>query len=486
MGINFFLSPFIIENLGNESYAFVKLSNDFIGYISLISVALNSMASRFIAISYMRDDKDEANLYYSSVFYANLIIATVVFVTCTVLIVFLEKLINIPSNLVFDVKILFFMVLVNFVITMLFTVYSLGVFIKNKLYLTSIRTVEAGVFRLIFLCALFVFLKPHIYYISLTTLIISVYAGFYNKYYTKKLTPDLIVRKKNVSFKKIMEVLASGIWNVISQLAYILNEGLDLLIANIFIGPSDMGMLAVAKTLPSMITQVYSNVSSVFMPDFTNLYAVGNYDEMKKAVNNSIKILGVIVNIPVAAIIVFGADFYKLWVPSQDSQILHILSVLTVCVIILSGSTVSIHNIFVVANKVKTNSLVAIGVGILNTAIVLVLLKTTNLGVYAVAGVSSVTSIVRNLVFTFPYAAKCIKVKWHSFYFPAFRGVACCFLTCVFDYAIKIIYPVEGWLSFFLVVATGSFLGLVANSFIVFSKSERRIMLSNIKKKFVR
>ena len=50
LGVNFFLTPFIVKHLGVEAYGFVNLSNNIISYAGLITVALNAMASRFIAI----------------------------------------------------------------------------------------------------------------------------------------------------------------------------------------------------------------------------------------------------------------------------------------------------------------------------------------------------------------------------------------------------------------------------------------------------
>ncbi len=480
-GVGLVLSPFIIENLGSESYAFVKLANDFIAYISLISIAINSMASRFISVSYMKGDKNEARGYYSSVYYADIILSVVIFLIGIIAIFFLDKLIEIPNILINEVKLVFLIVLINFVFTMYFTVYSVGVFIKNKLYLSSIRNIEAGLFRVLFLFCLFYFLEPRIYYIPFTTLIITLYMGFFNRHYTKKLTPDLVINRKNYDFKKIKEILSSGIWNTISQLSFILNEGLDLLVSNIFIGSYQMGLLAVAKTLPNMVTQVYSHISSVFMPDFTNLYANQKYDQMKKEIDFSIKILSVIVTIPVAGLIAFGREFYSLWVPTQDIQTIHVLSILTVLCIIISGSTVSIHNVFTVANKVKINSIVTLIVGGVNIILVLLLLNTTNLGVFAVAGVSSVTSIIRNLVFTFPYAAKCIKCKWTSFYFPAFRGAFCCIVVCIINTVVKQFISADNWISFFAAVALGSSIGLVFNFIIIIRKFERQLIFNKLK-----
>ena len=54
MGINFFLSPYIVKTVGTEAYGFVQLANNFINYFSILTIALNSMSSRFISVSYFK------------------------------------------------------------------------------------------------------------------------------------------------------------------------------------------------------------------------------------------------------------------------------------------------------------------------------------------------------------------------------------------------------------------------------------------------
>ena len=51
IGINFLFTPYLINTVGKEAYSFFPLANNFISYTSIITVALNSMASRFITIN---------------------------------------------------------------------------------------------------------------------------------------------------------------------------------------------------------------------------------------------------------------------------------------------------------------------------------------------------------------------------------------------------------------------------------------------------
>ena len=61
MGINFFLTPFILKSLGNEAYGFVGLSNAIVSYAAVITVAINSVSGRFVAYEWHRGDIERAN-----------------------------------------------------------------------------------------------------------------------------------------------------------------------------------------------------------------------------------------------------------------------------------------------------------------------------------------------------------------------------------------------------------------------------------------
>ena len=67
-------------------------------------------------------------------------------------------------------------------------------------------------------------------------------------------------------------------------------------------------------------------------------------------------------------------------------------------------------------NKPKVNSIVLIAGSTVSILITVVLLKTTNLGIYAIAGTSTVVDIIRILTFVPMYAASLLKIRWHSFY----------------------------------------------------------------------
>lgn len=485
-GISFFLTPYIVETVGVEAYGFVGLANNFISYASLITIALNALAGRFITIGIRDKDMGRANCYYSSVFFANCFISAVLLIAGASIWVKLEYIISIPVHILWDVKILFAALFCNCIISTVGSVFSVATFATNKLYLNSLRSIEANIVRAVVLVGLFVFLAPKVSYLGITSLLAGIYCMAYNVYYMHKLLPGLHLRIESFDFTAVKELVSSGVWSLVTRLGSLLTDGLDLFVTNIFIDATAMGVLSLAKTIPTLISSVVGSLVSVFSPNFTILFAEGKYNELNIAVRQSIKIMSVLANIPIIVLIVCGQRFFVLWQPSQDEKVLQCLSLLTCAGLIFNGGINCIYDIFAVVNKLKVNAIALTLSGVLSTGIVFVLIKTTSLGIFAVAGVSTVIITLKNLLIVVPYGAKCLNMKWYELYPDVFRPV----LFVVVGSAICMLatnWLTGGWTNLIISGVITGFLSLGIGYLIILGKDERNhvnnVILTNVRRK---
>ena len=105
--VSFLLAPYVIQKLGLEAYGFVSLGSQFVNYVAIAGIALNSMASRFISIQIHQGNWENANRYFSSVWVANLALIGFLTLPAFVLIYFLNDILNVSPALLQDVQILF-------------------------------------------------------------------------------------------------------------------------------------------------------------------------------------------------------------------------------------------------------------------------------------------------------------------------------------------------------------------------------------------
>ena len=479
LGINFIFTPYLIRTIGKEAYSFFPLANNFIGYVEIISVALNSMASRFITIKIHEKNINDANKYFNSVLTSNIVLSLILVVPASLFVVFIDKILNVPEGIIGDVKCLFAFVFLGMILNILTSVFGVATFTKNRLDLSSRRKIDSNIIKVALLIILFSCFRANVAYIAIANLAVSVFIILTNIHYTNKLMPEVSLNKKYFDLSCVKELLSSGIWNSVNRLSVVLLTGLDILIANIFLSVSAAGEYSIVKTVPNFIQQLVIMLVGVFVPQFTILYAQKRNNEFLDCINQSIKFMGLVMTIPISFLIVFGDTFFCLWVPSENASRLYLLSNLTIIPMIVTGSINTIFNVYTVVNKLKVPALVLLLTGILKTSIVFILIKLTDWGILIIPLTSFCIDLLTNLIFTPIYSARCLNVKWNTFYKAIARGCICSVTMMLVCFLIKFNMNVDSWIELLFAGAVSSIISLGINIFIVFNQKERKTIIEN-------
>lgn len=476
-GISFLFTPYITAKVGGEAYGFVGMANNFVNYVTIITVALNSVAGRFITVKYHQNKKEEANQYFTSVLVANALMAAIISAFAIPFILVMEKVINIPVEIQGSVKLLFFFILLNFVLTLLGTVYTTATYITNKLYLSSIANVIVALLKVFILCLFFGFMEANVAFIGVATFASSLVGLVINMVYTQKLLPDIKIRKVYISIQKTKELFMSGIWSSITKLSSILADGLDLIITNLMISSYLMGQLSIAQTIPNYLVSLLGMITSLFNPNLTKNYAQDNVPELLSELKVSMKLTGFFTNILFSCVLVLGSFFYKLWVPNEDYTLIHQLTIVIMISTLTSGVTTGLSNIFLITNKLKVNSIFWLFISMLDVVLVFIFLNVTDWGIFAVAGVSKVVGLIVNLTYLPIYSAKCLKVKWTTFYPIIFRYMGTTLVMVAAFAVVRGIYGVaNSWISFLVLLCICGIIGCLINYFMLFNKEEHKIV----------
>lgn len=484
--ISFLLTPYIVKHLGQETYGFVGLANNVTSYITLFTVAINGMLSRYITVEYSRKEYKNAAGYLSTAIFAQLILAVVLIVPMMLFAWNMDDFFNVSSEILLDVRILWVLIFLSFLIGLPTSGLVSATFAKNRLDIQAVINVISQIIRSAILLITFVFFTPHVWYIGLATILSNIVSILLNAYSKHKYMPEVKISIKQFNPKYIHKLLVVGIWNSLNKLQQILYSGLDLLITNLFINGSEMGLLSIAKTIPNQISTLISTVSSTFDPTMTITYGNGNMKEFLYQTKFAMKFNGFICSVPILGFVAFGMDFYSLWMPSlseADLLKVHILAILTLLPQVFSVYIYPLYTVNTITTKLKVPVLVSIVIGIVNVSIVLLLLNVTSLGVYAVAGVSSILWVLRIFLFVPTYAAWSLKVKLNVFYIPLLKGCLNVFIVgglfCILSYLINI----DSWSAFIITCLVVGTAGYLLCFFILFNKKEKNKVISKIKKK---
>lgn len=485
LGISFLLTPYITNKLGTEAYGFVSLANNFVSYAAIATLAINSMASRFVSISYHKKNYEEANQYFNSVLFCNFLLILFLLIPSIFVIVFLQNIVVISTELIFFVKILFGLVFINFFLGLINTTFSVATFIKNRVDLSNLRTMESNLIKALLMILLFYLFGANIIFVGIATLCSTVYLLIFNIFYTIKLIPEIKIKKSFFEFKKVVTIFMSGIWNTVTKLGQVLSDGLDLLVSNWFVSPFAMGQLAISKTFSTCISTLTSNLSYVFQPNMTYYYALNDTEKEINEIKFSMKITAFFTNVLLAGIIVFGISLFKLWIPNQNIKIIYLTTLVTIIGTIVGSTINTLFNVFTITNKLKINSLVTLGQGFLNIIIVFILLKLNvapGYEIVIISGVSVFTSILKNLTFTPMFSAKCLKVKITTFYSTIFSGILSAITLMIVFFIISKQFDINNWLELIIVAVLCGFVGIIINYFVLFNRNQRIEFLKSLKK----
>ena len=478
-GISFFLSPYLIKTVGKEAYSFYPLISNIVHYSNIITTAVGSMAGRFITMEIYGNRFKEAEGYFNSVLLANWLLSLLFSIITIIGVVYISYILTIPDFLLFDVRWIFVLSSIAMIVTFNSDLLGIGAYVKNRIDLQSLMRMVVAIVNVLCIVILFWSFSPSIIFVGIASLVSAVVGFFFNCYLKKSLLPELKIKPiKTFSFDKIKILISSGLWNSLNQLSNVLLTHVDLLITNIFISAAATGDFALVKMAPNMIYTLLALLSGSFIPNFNILYAQNKTEELLHEITKSMKVIGILICIPIGFLLVFADEFFRLWVPSVDSEYLFWLSFITVLPMIFGSSINPVFGIFTVTNRLKVPSLVLLLAGVLNTLVIYILLKTTSLGIWSIPIVSAVQQALRNFFFTPIYASICLKQKLLVFYPTVFKCCAALGIVCFIGVVVKNVLIYQNWVMLFLKMMILATISLLLNSYILLSKKDRQFLLT--------
>lgn len=487
--INFFVVPKIINRFGTEAIGYVNTSFDIVSYFNVFTVIFNSVAGRFISIEVNKYNTKKATEYLNSVVVANSIIAGIMIIAGAIFIPNVDRFLNITPEYLNEVKITFLLTWVSSLVSLMTSVFTVGTYVKNRLDLNALRNIISYILRAIAIVLLFTCLPMKIYFMPVATLISTLFLAIANYSLTKKLIPEIKLNPKYAKWKSIKEIGSAGIWMSITSLSSILIRGLDNFLANILFDQHAMGNLATSRTIPNAITTIINTIGTMFTPTFVYYYSKGKTDDIVEQAKKSIKVNGMILLVPVSGFIAFATPFYSLWLKTSDTETINtvvLLSSLTIVQAYFNSSTAALAQLSVVTNKLKLPVFVSLGAGVLNIVAVLIVAKTTNLGVITLALTSTIIMSIRYVFFNSWYAAKVLNTNSKQFYKTLLRTLLPIPILLAIFFFVSTHILFKSWIKLLLICGICGIIGYVISAVIIFPIKDLKALLLSLKRKITK
>ncbi len=400
--VSFVLTPFIISHLGKVAYSFYPISTNIINVLTVVSSALNSIATRFVTVSLMRGDSENANHYFSSAFFVDAIIGSILVIFSVVFLIFINSFLTIPPELLTSVRLLFLFVFSSTIVNVCSTVFGVATFSKNRIELQSIKEIVCSVIRAVLFVTLYCFLPADLSYIGIVTLSIAIVNLLFHLIFTKKLLPEIKLSHKFISKTHIKELFVSSFWIMVNSLGNVFLVGLNLVLLNKFYPTSESSLVSVAMTIPNLISGVITMFAAIFYPLMTKRFVDGDNAGFVRVIQKSQAVIGGCCCAFVAVFLPLSHSFFGLWVPGEDADALQFLSFLLLVPYLSVSFFYSITYANTAMNDLKIPALSLLGFGTINLIITII---------FSLCGVSYIGIIL---------CFRILEMAWSAIFLPLY------------------------------------------------------------------
>lgn len=443
--VSFVLTPFLINVLGKEIYGFYPIAITIVSYFSVLTNALNAMASRFVTVALVQNNKEEGNKFFSSTLAADVILGGIILVPMILIVLFLERFMDIPFDSRGTIKSLFALVFLSTLLNVLASFLGIATFAKNRIDLRSLREFVTAVLKIALFFILYKYLKPSILYVGLVAVTVSLVNIMFQATYTKILLPEISIKLKYISRFHTKELIGSSCWNAISTFGNILLAGMSLVLANMFYGATASGTYSIVHTVPQFICGIIIMLTGVFFPVITYKYAQKNKDDLINTVKSAQNIIGLISCVAISVFSALATEFFALWTPGEDAIYLSKLSFFTIMPHYIIACTWSLTNLNVAMNKVKIPAIFTLASGVANILIAFAGYYLLKISLISLPIISSALQIIWVGIFIPQYACHCLNVKWSTFYSPLVKALLCSVVIFLSVAYVKQLFTLNSW-----------------------------------------
>lgn len=483
--IGLYYTPYLVNNLGLAAYGILPLTLIVNHYISVLSSSLTGALSRFYTISVQKEDYLYASRIFSTILIVIVLLTILLFPVIWLFISNLEKVFNLPNDLLVISKLLFVFTLSGFFLSLFSSILNIILYAQNRLDLMNIIKISRIGLRFILVLIFFETLQINLIYVGIANcvtelfvLIISLCCFF--KYSPKKIRVGFSLFDKSV----LSGILGMTLWTIIHQMGDVFLYRIDNLVVNRFWGTIYSGALGAVSEFGIYISLIVSVISSLFGPMILIAYSKNRHEEVKKlAINNSL-IVGILTSIFVGCLIAYSDLVINVWL-GEDYIIYSDWFVLKLVSLPLCAAAGVFAYVNKACNLVKYPALFTVLLGLVNISLLLVIAKFISFiqpikTVSLMLIVSSLIIIIQSYGLNSYYFNKVYTVNISNF----MRNVIKILISIVLSYSIaKFSLQIFTPTSLFEILVSLTIIGLL-NLFIayllLFNSEERKSLLSII------
>lgn len=413
--ITFFLTPLMINKLGDFNYGLWILVNTIVGYLSFSEFGISSAIQNHLSVFIGKKDLDN----YSRIFSNGVFLYFLICLFSIILLIIVSFFIYFFGFHLIEEKESFMMILlilgINISLNFIFFPY-------NSVISSHIRQdilAWASIYQN-FTYAIFVFVvintEPNLILLALLTLLVNLSTNFIIFIAAKKIAPYLKFEKKYIERKKIEELLKYSGKTFLAQIGDVLRFKLDEIVIGTFISVSKVTHYSIANRLVSTSNNLLLNVLGVLNPLFARQFGEQNQEKIRTTFILSIKVTVFFSSIIYAFLFILGKPFIILWLGSLylDSFVPLLLLATAFFIARIQSPSVSI---LYATNMHHYYAYMNFGEGFINLFLSILFVLFFKMGITGVALGTLISIIITKLLIQPFIICKIVEIKIKDYFF---------------------------------------------------------------------
>jgi O-antigen/teichoic acid export membrane protein len=453
MAVGFFLSPFILHRLGNIAYGVWVLAISVVGYMSLLDLGMQNSVLRFVSQGHIKKDHESASEAISAALWVRLQISGLIILLSAGLAVVFPLVFKIPPELVSDARKAIMLIGTTSAIFMSVGVVGGVLSALNRYDLQNSIVLLQTAVRVI--GVVFVLRSGHgIVAIAVCELVAVLVGSVVMVWVARRLYPELRMRFSKPKKETLRKIWSYSSYVFLTSVAVLLVYQTDNLVVGAFVSTAAVTFYAIANSLCRYVTQVVGSMGNTFMPAASTYEAAGDTAGLLMLYKNGTRAT-LMVSLPILiTLILRGPAFIGLWMGPQYSHSSGMVLILLSIPLIFAFANRTATAIAFGVEKHKTTSRWAIGEGVANLILSVVLVHWY--GIYGVAVGTMIPSLFAQLVLWPGYISELVGLSRSEVLLKVWAPMFLAAIPfAVATYVVGILFPARNLTIFFLqVIAT--------------------------------
>ncbi|MGD0261305.1 MAG: hypothetical protein ABSD29_15945 [Verrucomicrobiota bacterium] len=418
--VNLLATPYIIRQLGVESYGIVGVVNTMISYLGIATSSLTATVGRNATFAVERGEFEEASKEISTATFGLLRIFAIALLPVCSVSLFVERLIVIPQEVVPAVRVFFVLAVLSFIVTTLSGPLGAGMFVRNRLDLDSGCSLLRTLFFVALILVLFNVIGRNLIVYGLAVFASSAFLAVLYLVIHRRLLPGVRISRHSYDRSILRGILSLGGWVSVTQIGALLFLQTNLIVANRVLGTKEAGQLAAIGIIPLHLRVLGGLVSSLFGPTQTALAAKSDWQALAKYLLRSVRLVTLFFALLIGVFCGSAADVLRLWLGREFAPLAPVAVVLTAYLVLSLGSSPT-QTAALALGRVKVPALVMVIMGIGNVSLSVYVAH--GMGLMGIAIVLCVTLFLYNAVFVPWYISRACQMSLRSYWAVQCTGV---------------------------------------------------------------